>query len=470
MNSESSWSTPVVQPTRYDLETIGVLLEMNAREGEGEGADKGRDNKAIRRAAFMRKIGWPKDEVLAKLKLWNEKHCIPPLPERTIESKVDSAWNMSNPDFGYTSWPELKEARLLAKRQLSDLDSNNPSPLPDEDYSDLHPSIKSHFFHDQPVKIAEDRLETWEEICQNPALLKAPERLTLLTGFRGRTVLCWGVDKSGKGTLGCTEINDSMNRRLRSLWIGADEPKGDFASRMSKSGLAPTTLLGTLFFPNSWHEIIFAIQRHRPDIVYIDALTTVCASLGTVPDSNDDSGWEAIMTKFRILAEVFNIAVVIFHHSTKSVDNRQYRNNAMIGAGVSMRIKVNTNKQNLTTTLTYEGRFPVPEVVLKYKGDYHYEIVSDKMEVAPATECTIELTANDKKIIGALLDGKEHSRSELAKRFRLEKSVMTKIKQRCEIKSRVRGSVEVWHLHHSQITSFKPLFAADPGTHLKGKS
>ncbi|NIQ87293.1 MAG: AAA family ATPase [Acidobacteria bacterium] len=227
---------------------------------------------------------------------------------------------------------------------------------------------------------------TLADLAADPSMLDAPTPLSRWLAWRRNVTLLWGREKdAGKSTLATSDAVAALDAGLTVFWLSADEDPGHVLRRFAALK-APLDRVGILS-PQAhaarvtWPAVETLIAERRPDVVYVDALSSVLMRIdGEVPEHSAGERWHGLVARFAEWARAYDAAVVIIHHETKA--SGEARGSTGIRAGVDMGIRLarpsNVTDNSNLRELTCVGRWPVANPVrLEFDAATGYRTVVD---------------------------------------------------------------------------------------------
>lgn len=222
---------------------------------------EGRRNDALTRlAGRYRKQGHRPDQIEVLLRLDNTR-CEPPLPESEIATILKSA----------AAWDSPRVTQLVSLAELA----KNPPPKP-------------------------------EELGR--------------MAWRGDVTCFAGREKHGKSTFATTDISEAVEAGRSALWVSCEESSNLILHRFQKAecgGMSRVWLPEAR--PRSWADVEEWLTENRPDYVLIDTLSSFLSAVGeAIPDHSEGERWQAVIQRFKALAEDYECGVVVIHHLAKN--------------------------------------------------------------------------------------------------------------------------------------------------------
>jgi hypothetical protein len=216
------------------------------------------------------------------------------------------------------------------------------------------------------------RVMSVRQLLEHPELLDPPKKISNWLGRRGRVVLFWGREKSGKSTITTHDAAHATTNGHTVLWVSFEESRATMAQRFADVQHLNPDLI---FLPESqvrtWDDLEATVREHDPDMVVIDSLTSAIGVLeGKIPDQSQPASWGKIVLKLQRLAlddqKRDERAVVVLGHSKK--DRSDYAGSHAIGSSVDMLV-MNREDKSGGRTLIYRGRWDEESVGTMYNEE-----------------------------------------------------------------------------------------------------
>lgn len=266
-------------------------------------------------------------------------------------------------------WAQHRCAAAKARDVLRRIEHGGGSPV-----ADLAPDLRAlaDDIEATPAR-AEPLYHTLRELRERPELLRAPEAVIPLVGYRGRTTLVVGREKvAGKSTfLGAGAAKCSAGapflghetRKSRVLLVDLEEHLSDPLQRLLGFGADVDNVAICPRTPNSLDTVAKMIKSFSPDVVIIDSLTQI------TPGMQNRSGgeeWQPVMDRLNSFARDHNIAVVIIHHANKSTG--ESRDSTVITAAVDMILTLRPGESANVRQITPQGRWTLGSYAVRYEA------------------------------------------------------------------------------------------------------
>lgn len=451
---------------QYNKAELDSLLSHYAKHPVKDGS---RDKELVRICAKLRQCGRTETEAYAELCQFNAQHVKPPFREtgydpddKTIEQVVSRVYGNDIKPPAPEKWPALWKA--IGR-------SGEPDASRIVHAAQLPGRLRSRF------KIPEDRKGVavgvdWVDY-ENTPNIEPPESLTPFhTVYRGRQNLLWCEDKGGKGTLMTSEIKWLLeNTDYRIMVFNSDEPKSDLGARMNRAQVPyMPDRLRVITDVESWTQMAFDVRAFMPNIIYFDALTSILEKLTDdfEPDMGDDTNWARVMNNFESLVTAFDsedhkIGSLIIHHSQKHQRDREgkrvgkteYRGNATIGARVTTRIQLKSNRAKRLSELHFKGRHDRAPMLLRYDNFIYVPV--DAIEDADQPVTKQVYSSREAEVLRYLIrqGGKPVARPQMARDLKLSSAVLTRIKDKFNIEAVKVGQREQWQPTPEQIKEWR---------------
>lgn len=213
--------------------------------------------------------------------------------------------------------------------------------------------------------------KTMNELRTNPALLVQPVRVSRWLAHRGEVTLLSGREKDGKSTLAASDAKGALEQGFRVFWISAEEDANRIVSRFNDLAVDGDRLIIGDGWPSNWEDIEAAVIEQKPDVVYFDTLSSLVASVEKeIPENGQGEKWQALMLRFKRLAQSLNAGVVVLAHANRS--KGEYRGSTGIGAGVDSIVEMRpTEKDDKVRKLIIKSRWERETCTVRYEGPHH---------------------------------------------------------------------------------------------------
>jgi len=327
-----------------------------------------RDDVAFRLAIYLKNHGVVRDLALSSLITWNKKNN-PPLDNRIIENKINSAFDSGNTSYGCEKefMKEFcNESCHLRKKQLS---SAKVFPVP-ADYTAFRsiqfPERESYFGNgiiDPKSKI----------IISGPAKLgKTIFALNIaLSLATGKSFLNIPVRRKVRVLYLQAEVNEArIQERLRYMEQHTDIPENGYFVCHTIKGFK---VLNEIHFSQleSW------LEKGNFDVVFFDPLTRFHNQ-----EENSAKEMNVVLDRFDELIEKFSVSVVAVHHHRKTRDYEKHGTQQVRGSTVIVDwgdSYITLNKHKDVFELKWELRnVENPDDLLLVRDGLWYEVTTSK--------------------------------------------------------------------------------------------
>lgn len=308
-------------------------------------AEGGRNDTLFRVGCSLRAQGWEREQIEAHLKAVNEARCKPPLGEHELDLVVGQA-------CGYERGVSDGEVVAQFKERLAKMEGGKPpQAIPETAATEIKATIKAErdeldkALDELESKEAERKKAVREEIRQGLRVRSSVDLCKDYLGkempwihppflMRGEVTLLVGAANVGKTTFILQMLlrgasgepwflsSKPSKATYRSLYVSLEMGEIPLSKRLNDVGGPHPNLVTSCpalftFSVETWDALGEFMRELHADVLVIDNLFG--ADLGF--DLNKQEGTARLMNDARAFAQLYNVGVMIVHHTRKGQKN-----------------------------------------------------------------------------------------------------------------------------------------------------